>query len=614
MIFDFSCLTLHEKFQHAGYAVAGSLACLYFFAGLSAMGALLLRAPNYSVEQSLAGWAVAAFFMTLLGILVPHSLLAGFVTILTACTITLGAAWRRGYFKSNTWLFLLSAGFLFTLAINLYGIGKWDDFSHWVPNALYLWQNDTLPAPDAPAPHSVWPGYPYAVPFLAYLASKLCGGFMVTGGAMFNFMFLLGFACSLPGWFVPARQPTWFMLLTGLLGVTLLNPSFNASFTMTSQGDTPTMIVVATLVVLIARSRPYANKTDHILFALLSVLLMLIKQANIGIFILILCGWALVAALQKELRKSLPAIGFCAAAAMAARMIWQHYVSTHMDGNGFNVQPLSLWRWDLAPALLTAMGQTMLKKCGSFALFLALIALGGHALLRRQATNRYFLIVSACVAGGYLAFLFTCYLGTTFNEAEIRSAASFYRYSTHLGLLPIAMFWLLAPSFLNRPQVQRVISNRLATQVIRGIIVAALPAAFVISPTALFALPNKIVCAQRLEAQNLALHLGNNSRIAIFEPDGDGFFSYLMNFELALSEDSQHHGRYAIGGTNRFSAEAPDEQLTKLALKNPDLRYAYMQKAAPRTATLQNINNDKAILLVRNGEDWKRVDMTEPSP
>jgi hypothetical protein len=250
MIYDFSCSNQFGLGNLCPALMTGG-AVLLVLAGISALGAWAQRRSKFRATDIFSGWGIVAGFMTLVAALFSHALLWAAIVL---AVLMVGAMWRAakcGYFVSPFWLLALFPGVVILTAINLAGISGWDDFSHWVPNALYVFHNDGVPSRAAPDLNSVWPSYPYALPFLTYLASQLAGGFLMQGGTMFNFLLLLAFAAMLAKTALPmangelrAQDGSLNLRTIGLTALalfvtTLANPSFNASFTMTNEGDRP---------------------------------------------------------------------------------------------------------------------------------------------------------------------------------------------------------------------------------------------------------------------------------------------------------------------------------------------------------------------------------------
>ena len=196
----------------------GALACLIVLAGLASLGRLMARASHFHPIHILTGWALTAIALTVAATLTGHALLTTMLALFILMAWSFIPALRQGYFETPFWIVMLVPGLLILTVINLSGIARWDDFSHWVPNALFLFQHNSLPSAVLPATHSVWPGYPYALPFLTYLASQLASGFILQGGAMFNVLLLLMFA----GLLAETGSVTSSRLKFGLMAVAMI--------------------------------------------------------------------------------------------------------------------------------------------------------------------------------------------------------------------------------------------------------------------------------------------------------------------------------------------------------------------------------------------------------
>ncbi len=467
MIYDYSCsehLTFPDKLVPALENVG---AVLIVLAGISALGALVQRRSEFRPTDIFSGWGIVAAFMTMLAVLFSHALVWGALII---AVLMFGAIWRvatRGYFVAPYWLLALFPGVVILTAVNLAGISGWDDFSHWVPNAIYLFHNDGVPNPASPALNSALPSYPYAIPFLTYLASHVAGGFLMQGGAMFNFLLLLAFAPMLAQSTVPAsvvqsggpleggtpiNLRTIGLTSLALFVTTLANPSFNASFTMTNEGDTSTMVLVGALGLLFWQlidalhhkmSRSVKDLAAQI--ALTATALVLIKQVNFMLFGLLVFAFLVVARKNNVLKSALKQLPLMLAPALILHLIWQHYVDVNMGGGGVDIEPLSLWHFDLIGRILHAMLVEAIKHNGLFGLTLITIGAGTVSLFKPPTPARNFALLAAIVCGGYILILFTAFVGSTLTTPAILRAALFYRYTTHIGLLVTAFLWITIP-------------------------------------------------------------------------------------------------------------------------------------------------------------------------
>jgi len=623
-IYDFGCQPSSEIWPHAHLVLWGVLICVALLGLLAATGRLVRRggAPFQAVDI-LCGWAIVAVAMTLTATLLSPIMLYAAWSLVALMGIAAAPAIGGRYFASPFWGSVLFPGLPVLIAINVIGIAKWDDFSHWVPNALYLYQQNALPTSALPALHSAWPGYPYALPFLTYLASLLAGGFVMQGGAMFNFMFLLTFAGMLTEIY-PAAAKTAFRERIGLFGlailtVTLANPSFNASFTMTSQGDTSTMVVVAALVLLLWRLLDDLLRNDGartiqtiMSIALLNTLLVLIRQSNVALCGLLFVAFLICAWKNRLLGPALRRAPAMLLGAIALRLLWQHYVDTELAGNGFGFRPLAAWRFDLLGPLLEAMGREMLRKSGCFLLMFGVIVAGAVSLFRPVSRARTFALLSAIVCAGYMVFLVICYLGATFSEAEVRRAASFYRYSTNVGLLGIAALWIAAPQVIGWLKHKPLFPALAVISPLRSglclFVPFVLPLSLAVDAHWLVAHPIPENCGYRTEAQKLAAELPDNARLAIFEPETDSMLSCIVNFELALKDARTGGQTSVVWNVNKFNTDSLASRLDDLS-RDTTTDAVFVQQARQTPIDVLGVDNANApVLLLRRNQSWERVE------
>jgi hypothetical protein len=625
MIFDFGCQAVGHVFAQTLPIMRGVVACLAVFVGLAALGRTLRRDKNFMPQDILCGWGVAAAFMTLAAISFPQPLTAAAVIVFAAMLIAILLAIREKYFTNIFWIFLLIPVPVILFAINAGGIGKWDDFSHWVPNAFYIFQHNGVPGYQMPPAHSVWPGYPYALPFLTYLASRLAGGFLMSGGAMMNFLMLAAFAAQLTLIHRTSAGAAGVSLSRlgylgfALLAVTLLNPNFNASFTMTSQGDTATMVVVGflglmllDLSALLAQNAQGAVRRQLAQICVLGILLVLIKQSNLALLGLLVIGFVCVGWKHGRLKASLICGFVILSAAMLWRSLWQHHVDMQIAGNGFAMRPLHDWRWDLAPALLRSMGLEAAKKSGCFSLILIAVGAALVNLFRPSSRLRDFTIITGAVCGGYIVFLMVCYVGSSFSEQEIRRAASFYRYSTQLGLLTIALVWMAAPSLTqkwrNAPALLRLMSVRGVKQAACIFALIALPLSLLVRVAVLIAVPNEAMCQLRAEAQHIVAMLPPDARLAVIEPETDGMMTYVTNFELSLHEQPMQAGPKVAWGVNSFNIDTLQSRIGEIEGSTPDVNAVYIRQTTNAFPAIADVDSRQGSrLLVWNGSAWKSV-------
>jgi hypothetical protein len=621
MVFDFGCRSSAEVLTQIFPAARGALACVAIVVGLAVLGRGLRKGAEFQAADILCGWGLVAAFMTTISVLYARPLEAARFIVFGAMLLAAIPAVRQKYFNSPFWCLVAVPGLVILLAINILGIATWDDFSHWVPNALYVWQNDGVPSSGLPTSHSVWPGYPYAVPFLTYLASHLAGGFLVEGGAMLNFLLLLAFAAMLTEVRHPPFQEQGISVISvgwlcfALLAVTFLNPNFNTSFTMTNQADTSTMVAVGALGLmfwnlidaLVHKDGAAKQKLfQQILFV--STLLVLVKQGNLALLGLLIIAFVVVSWKNKVLKEASALVLLVLLVAFLSRYIWQHHVDTELAGNGKGLMPVHEWRWDLLAPVLSAMGGEALRRSGCFGLILVASVYGIVSLFRAPDRVRNFAILAGIVGGGYVIFLMICYIGGAFNERESREAASFYRYGTHVGLLNIGLIWIAAPRMLGWLQERmKIFSLTPWSKASAGaclFAVVALPISLLLNPKWLIAAPNSQVCSFRNQARSIAGKLPEDTRLAIIEPETSGKFSQIVNFELSLEGRT---GASVAETVDRLKVDRLSSRI-KTFQQGDNIDAIYVEKAKQAPVQIMGFTNDAAaIFLLREGRQWKRL-------
>jgi hypothetical protein len=636
MIYDFGC---SEKFHLSVFLTAmwGATAVWVVTAGMAAMMAMLRRRTEFLATDILCGWGIVAVAMTLMAIFCAHAWSVVAAPFAVFMFVVLYRAIVVGYFNSPFWAATLFPGMVILTALNLSGISGWDDFSHWVPNALYVFFNNGVPGIGMPTAHSAWPSYPYAVPFVTYLASHLAGGFLMQGAAMFNFLLLLCFGAMLteihaPQQFLSDKKITARLVgMTGLglIVVTLANPGFNASFTMTNQGDTSIMVLVGALGLLFWRLVHALTINDRgrvngiaLQIVFTAMALVLVKQ--VGIYLLgLLCFAFLVVAVKNRVFKprGFTWVIFLFVPALAMHLMWQHYVDHEMSNNGFGARPLSAWRFDLLAPLLSSMGQAIVKNNGLFMLVLLVLMCGGVSLFRRANPARNFALIAAIVCGGYLVFLFMSYLGANFSEVEIRRAASFYRYATHISLLGITFLWIMAPeiwAWVKQKKLGVFINAQIsswpqkARLMIIGVAVCFLPLALMVHGYWLMRGTNKDVCQYRFTGQQIADVLPDQAHLVTIGTEDGGFYGYVVGFDLALKE---LQGGSVIDIVQNIDISRPGAvgDLQRFLENNSDVNAILVQQSAVplfKETSIGNIDMDNAsrdVLFLRVNHMWKQA-------
>lgn len=448
-----------------GFGGVGARVCALVAPGVS-------PAPEY---YPLLGWSLAVLLMLVPGGLMPHGVqLAMGVFIVCGGLLCLlphprsGVALRQPRLPLR-WLcgVFLTAPLLMHLVF--FQPEGWDDFSHWLPNALYLFKHGTFPRYDSGDVYSYWPGYPYALALITASTSWLAGNFAECCGSLLNLMLIVLLAAFVAGkmagrlgnpaaliarqrW-VPSACFTASITLVFLLAAL----TFNRFIIINSNAEVATSVVLAFLFYCggdFIADRP--NRTLHgLVLALLAVLFVQIKQVNF--YLLLLAMGSLWLCAKNKSQLLLP-LALAVLPALLVQLGWEGYKRVHMPGRAFSLFGKA-WHGDSAGFMLNSMAQQVQQNSGFFALLLGLVVLACASACTAKAKkggSRFSLLLRgfALTTLGYYGFLCLAYLGSNFTEAEVRDATGFIRYASHLGFTALMLLLLGFARLLRRAAVQ----------------------------------------------------------------------------------------------------------------------------------------------------------------
>ncbi len=613
-------------------AIPGVIAVLALFALVAVPGRFAGGSRRWLPADIISGWGLLTLVLTLSGLYLPFGL--------SAVLLVLGAMVLTGIFliifRNNPWkpastqvapkhYFWLGVTFVLQLwvllLINKEGITFWDDFSHWTLNALYLWQNDALPASSLPKPYAVWSAYPYALPFLTYAASLMRGAFLTQGGAMINWMLLAVTAWALVETRFEANEskPGWLFKMASLglaiLLVTVFNPGFNASYTVSNGSDTPTAFAVVFCGLILMQWHGAFQKGDRreiiapgVQFALAAVVLVMLRQVNIVLLALLAAGFLVTALKARFLGKASGALVLALVPALLLRWAWQDYTQQALPGGSFSVLPFAEWRWALLPEAFLAAGKEILEKWGYFLLMGCAGAAGIRFLFRPLTPRRVFGIITATVFLGYIGFIFTAYVAAaSFSPYEIKRAASFYRYSTHVCLPGVAFLW-----FYLRPCLERKPGKPWRLKAFTTFVWLVLPVIYLAKPGWVVPQARPALCEDRALGQKLAKALPSPSRFVLIDPKGNGFRYFIINFEFALDDSRRQTRLRAVDKIDELSADRLEGFLSGLSGQT-DVNAVYLPRPEggdidPALRSMFGLAGDSpGGLFVRKEKSWAAV-------
>ena len=633
MIFDFGCRDALGLWNYAAPAIPGALAVFAIFVGLALIGRFFTRNLTFQAGDILVGWGVAAGIMTFSVVLFTKPLFFVALGLFALMLIGLIPILKSRYFVAPFWILALFPGLFVLTATNAIGIGDlaWDDFSHWVPNALYVFMHDDLPTKALPSVHSVWPGYPYALPFLTYLASVLAGGFLIQGGAMINFFLLFVFAAALvestekPDQTTPLSWRRIGLTSLALIFATLLSSTLYTpvGLGITNQGDTATMVLCGILGLWfwqLAEMLPADDETiiknNSLRLGLTSLAFVLAKQVNFVLLAFLAAAFLMIAWRNKVLKSALLQLPMILLPALVLRIVWQYYVDTEIAGNGFAIMPFSRWRFDMFFQLLGGIVLEIARRCVFFILFISTLSCGVFSLRRPPTPWRNLALFGAIMQIGYASFLITAYVGSNFTEHEIKIASCFHRYMLHLGFLALAVFWVAAPGFWAKLKIYSIAIPPLARKSVVLASLLILPLILSFQTNLVVMKPGVKMCERRKISHEIAKMLPANTKLGVVATKSNGMVPVVISLELALQEARTgramtldwHADRYLISALTDAPAVVK-QQLNA----HPEINaLVYAQEDRDLIKNL-GINDTLGTgVLLREGNEWKSIQPGQP--
>ena len=576
-------------------------------AQIAALAALLVTLAAWStiaascgarraVEADLicgVGAASAAF--TLLGVAgVPFvNILEGLFILAAAC------AWRA--WKDRIAPLGIASARVFALSIPLILLvaamapSQWDEFTHWLPNARFLFAFDRFPVA-ALETDSVYPGYPHGMAFPIYAASRLTGSFAPSVGGAFNLLLLLSFAAMLAGRI--EKRPGWGTSAFVVLALTALSPVFVIKIVFTAYADSATAIALGVAALLgcrmveaLARDRA-AARSFAAQFSLTTTALLAFKQVDAALLALLVVALAWIAWRDEDVpfARFAALIGAALIVPTLTYAAWRIHVLGHMPEGEFFFHPLAQWHWGSVWKVIARMALVLSKKGGYVAIALAALAVALVAARRPRTEVERLAVVMAVLFLGYNAFLLVTYLGA-FSQFEAERVGSFWRYNLHLG--PTAMsFAVLGLVELWR---RRGPAWNMAPA---GMLAVALVIAVPVALSGKLRFDNRPAKMYvRAVAEEMAGMLGRDTKLTIVDASGDGTYAMMVRYALGGQAD-------ALSGdvtlpeplVREFLAEHPAAPVW-VHVPTPAIDAALGVTLAPRASHL----------LARDGGRWHEI-------
>ena len=522
--------SLAADFAVDASARGSALALIAVVLALVALGAACGGRQRMVEADLVVGWGFAAALFTLFGAGSDISFAWIAAALGVTALVVAWVEWRSGVTVARDAAVAVP---LIVLVAAMHP-SQWDEFTHWLPNADYLYEHDGFPGKDLPASPSFWPAYPYGLALPIYSASLIAGHFAENAGALFNLALLLGFAAVLARLMATeSARPGWGLCAAGLLAATFLNPAFVPKIALTAYADSATGVVLAIGALLgwraldaaargeESRARTLALQCGFALTALVSV-----KQVDAVLVAALTVALAIVAWRDPAIgvRRALRLAPLLLILPIVVYVVWRIHVALNIPGGEFALRPMSEWAFGALGERLARMASVAAMKGGHFVLMLIALGFAVRALWRMRTPFDRLALIVGVVFVLYNAFLAFTYIAA-FSDYEGERVASYWRYSTHLGPLGVA-FAVYGLALLWRRYEPR-----------RGRALGA--AAIVLAVATPVALAGKLrfdIRAPKLYvravAEEMVGTLGRDERLAVIDASGDGTYAVIVRYRL----------------------------------------------------------------------------------
>jgi hypothetical protein len=422
------------------------LLCAFCGLGLAVLQALRVRITSLDGVYALAaGWgALVALSVPAVYAAVPlrHVLYAGLIVGWGALARSL---WRGAGLPP---LKCLGVGLLAILPAILaaasFSSVQYDEFAHWLPNAFYLYSNDTLPSAGLPNLQTGKQGYPIGTPYVTFAVSAIEGAWDDRTPKVLSLALGAFFGVLIAGALTRTDWPAAPAVAVGALAGTLLNPFFDPRVAITTYSDVPTAFVLAAMLYALWRAgeSPEAARDWTIRASLAALVLVQLRETNIALVAAAALAVPAAAAVVRDpraigLRRSWSVAAAFTAAPAAAFLIWRLHLQAQDIAQDVTPRALGNWNWSAMATVLRSLATERLANnplmgTSAFAIGLTL-AVGGVLRWRHlSAGTRRLGVTVAMLAGAQAALLAFSYTAV-FSEEEVQRAASAWRYASHLG-------------------------------------------------------------------------------------------------------------------------------------------------------------------------------------
>lgn len=340
----------------------------------------------------------------------------------------------------------------------------WDDYSHWLPSAQFLFNYGHLPTLQEPVINNAHPSYPYARALIHTFVNLGMDTFIMNVQGVFNILF----ASSLLLWAKPLLQfqhktddnnSTIIISVMGILSFLLIiwKITLNTRLIISSYADPLYSICIAHLFLFLFTSRynkkSFSSGKFNWLVSSLFLIPIIIKDAGIYYSLIIFISYWLTFDFPRFFRKNvdlkleskifiiqvlhlMPLLLF--------KFIWLFYIDTNGIKKSFAKLSINETKMELIPQILRAAELQILgRPYILLAIFLMLlILLFSKPSIWQKTTSPLSIFTFAFITTtGMILFHLLAYL-FTFVPYEAARAASFSRYIAPAGLIAWASLFI----------------------------------------------------------------------------------------------------------------------------------------------------------------------------
>lgn len=421
-------------------------ACLVFI-GLGRLATGGRAAPEAAL---IGGWGAGVFVLTLWGLATQTSLrypALGLAVLGLAALIAPRLRLTRRDWGALARVIVLALPLLAVMASSRPSLP--DTWLNLLPNAAYLYDHGFFPADARPAAHSFIAGAPYNMQLAAFIASLVTPGFPPAAMIDLNLLIQLAAALLLARLVAAGGREdatlSWSGTALGILLATLLNPGFDPRYHLSAYSEPSVTVTLAFAGWFAARALDRMNGGrragfDIWMLALALVALVNIKQESVLLVAgIVIAALALAMAMRTQRARAVAALILAALPALALYLLWRWYVLSHFQIGELKNLPLSQWHVAELPQILWNMLLTVTNKGVFFAILFVTIAIAiGRGVARSIDGATRLGLMLAGTALVYNLGLIAAYVAHFEGEMGI-GAHSYFRYSTHLSLLLMAV-------------------------------------------------------------------------------------------------------------------------------------------------------------------------------